>query len=156
MICLQVFDDIHLLKYKQAVLNALNAFLNSENQSPTQIIGLKIINDIIKTFTILLTHQINKSIVESSPWEYIKECLQLIVLILNTYFINQKTDNHVKQVRINLNSTFSYAKAALGDHADEFQNFIKLVESNDDWSYEFPEDFKICYSEDLEKQLEHF
>lgn len=104
----------------------------------------------------MLTHQINKSIVEQSPWDYIKECLQLIVLILNIYFINQKTDNHVKQVWINLNSTYSYAKVALWERAEEFESFIKLIESNEDWSYEFPEDFQIRYSEDLDKQIETF
>lgn len=44
----------------------------------------------------------------------------------------------------------------MGEHSEEFEGFIKRVETNEAFDYDFQGQYNIDYSQDLVKQLETF
>ena len=153
LVCKYIFQSLADGDYKAYILG-LQYWENVKKDSPIKSYRKKAI-DSCKVVTLMLAHHINKAIVSGSSNEEIKNLLEVAVFILqNRFQVKQGgvLDNHVKQIRINLNSTYGYAKEKLGEFAEQFYNFIKVIES-DDYAHDLSEGWEPAMSENFVAEL---
>ncbi len=154
----EIFDRLDSDDGKQAALMGAKSIAALEEiplaqrkaifGAPAQITG-----DQFKLSLIKLTHLINRDICKRE-FEKLPEYFESIIFILQTRFKTTPQDNHVKQIRINLNSTLGYARPALGNFATEFERFLKIIES-EDFACDLDESWEPKYPESIEEALQH-
>jgi hypothetical protein len=145
-----VLSDIVEANYQSAVQIISKRKIENNND----FTGLVFLRDAGKVTLLRFTSLINQHIISGKSYEQDVVPILHSLVFAFTRVYDDLTDNHYKQVCINLRTTYETAKEKMQGYAEDFEKWVVLFEEEKLGDADFSDECEPKYSAELAERLE--